>query len=145
MQSRRGAGRAGGLSPGIVGVEAARRHRGHSHWGPGRARVGHGSGVVIDAEKGHILTNFHVTRNSDKGTVTFGDGKEAEADVLGVDEVSDLALVKAPTGSLTAVPLGDSDALKVGQAVIALGNPDGDRVVATAGIVSAIGIGLRGA
>lgn len=135
---------AGAVSPAIVRVEAARRHRGHSHWGPGRARVGHGSGVVIDAEKGHILTNFHVTRDSDKVTVTFGDGKEVEADVLGVDDVSDLALVKAPTGSLTAVPLGDSDALKVGQTVIALGNPNGDRVVATAGIVSAIGIELRG-
>ena len=135
---------AGAVSPAIVRVEAARHRRGRSHWGPGRARVGHGSGVVVDAEKGHILTNFHVTRDSDKVSVTFGDGKEVEADVLGVDAVSDLAIVKAPPGSLTAVPLGDSDALKVGQAVIALGNPDGDRVVATAGIISAIGIELRG-
>ncbi len=135
---------AGAVSPAIVRVEAARPHRGHRHWGPGRARVGHGSGVVIDADKGHLLTNFHVTRNSDAVTVTFGDGKEVEGDVLGADAVSDLALVKVPTGGLQAAALGDSDALKVGQAVIALGNPAGERVVATAGIVSALGIDLRG-
>lgn len=135
---------AGAVSPAIVRVEAARRHRGRHHWGPGRARVGHGSGVVIDAEKGHILTNFHVTRDSDKVNVTLPDGKEVEGEVLGADAVSDLALVKAPGAGLTAATFGNSDALQVGQAVIALGNPDGDRVVATAGIVSAVGMELRG-
>ena len=135
---------AGAVSPAVVRVEAARRHRGQRHWGPGRARVGHGSGVVIDADKGHVLTNFHVTRESDKVAVTFGDGKEVEGDVLGVDAVSDLALVKIPAGGLTAAALGNSDSLKVGQVVIALGNPDGNRVVATAGILSAIGMELRG-
>ena len=134
---------AGATSPAVVRVEAA-RSRERRHWGPGRARVGHGSGVLIDADKGHVLTNFHVTRNSDKVKVTFGDGKEVEGDVLGADAVSDLALVKVPAMGLQAAALGDSDALKVGQTVIALGNPDGDRVVATAGIVSAIGIELRG-
>ncbi|HEY4688847.1 MAG TPA: trypsin-like peptidase domain-containing protein [Anaerolineae bacterium] len=135
---------AGAVSPAIVRVEATQRHRGHRHWGSGRARVGHGSGVVIDAEKGHVLTNFHVTRESDKVAVTFGDGKDVEGDVLGADAVSDLAVVKVPTGGLTGAALGDSDALKVGQVVIALGNPDGNRVVATAGIVSAVGMELRG-
>jgi len=134
---------AGAVSPAIVRVEAA-RPRDRRHWGPGRARVGHGSGVVIDAEKGHLLTNFHVTRNSDKVKVNFGDGKEVEGDVLGADAVSDLAVVKVPTTGLQAAALGDSDALKVGQAVIALGNPEGDRIVATAGIVSALSIELRG-
>ena len=134
---------AGAVSPAVVRVEATRRPRGR-HWGPGRARVGHGSGVVIDAEKGHVLTNFHVTRNSDKVNVTLVGGKEVEGDVLGADAVSDLAVVKVPPADLQAVAFGDSDALKVGQAVIALGNPDGDRVVATAGIVSAIGMELRG-
>lgn len=134
---------AGAVSPAVVRVEAARQ-RDRRHWGPGRARVGHGSGVVVDAEKGHVLTNFHVTRNSDKVKVTFGDGKEVEGDVLGTDAVSDLAVVKVPATGLTAAALGDSDTLKVGQAVIALGNPEGDRVVATAGIVSALGIELRG-
>ena len=135
---------AGAVSPAIVRVEAARPRRGHHHWGPGRARVGHGSGVVIDAEKGHVLTNFHVTRDSDQVSITLGVGKEVAGEVLGADAVSDLALVKAPVGDLTAAALGDSDTLKVGHAVIALGNPDGDRIVATAGIVSAIGIELRG-
>ncbi len=136
---------AGAVSPAIVRVEAApHRRRGRHHWGPGRARVGHGSGVVIDADKGHVLTNFHVTHNSDKVNVAFGDGKEVEGDVLGADAVSDLALVKVPGEGLTAATFGDSDALKVGQVVIALGNPDGERVVATAGIVSAIGMELRG-
>ncbi len=134
---------AGAVSPAIVRVEAARQ-RERRHWGPGRARVGHGSGVAVDADKGHVLTNFHVTRNSDKVKVTFGDGKEVEGDVLGTDAVSDLAVVKVPATGLHAAALGDSDALKVGQAVIALGNPEGDRVVATAGIVSALGIELRG-
>ncbi|HLF28491.1 MAG TPA: trypsin-like peptidase domain-containing protein [Anaerolineae bacterium] len=134
---------AGAVAPAVVRVEAARQ-RDRRHWGPGRARVGHGSGIVIDAEKGHVLTNFHVTRDSDKVKVTFSDGKEVDGDVLGTDAVSDLAVVKIPTGGLQATPLGDSDGLKVGQAVIALGNPDGDRVVVTAGIVSALGIELRG-
>ena len=142
---------AGAVSPAVVRVEAAHRERGRRWgppgpppWAPGRARVGHGSGVVIDADKGHVLTNFHVTRSSDKVSVTFGDGKEVEGDVLGADAVSDLAVVKVPSGGLTAAALGDSDALRVGQAVIALGNPDGDRVVATAGIISAIDVELRG-
>ena len=135
---------AGAVSPAVVRVEAAQQHRGRGHWGPGRARVGHGSGVAIDADKGYVLTNFHVTRNSDKVSVTFGDGKEVEGEVLGADAVSDLAVVKIPTAGLQAAALGDSDALKVGQAVIALGNPEGDRVVATAGIVSAVGMSLRG-
>lgn len=135
---------AGAVSPAVVRVEAAHEHRRRGHWGPGRARVGHGSGVVIDAAQGHVLTNFHVTRDSDKVTVTFGDGKEVEGDVLGADAVSDLAIVKVPAAGLNAAALGDSDALKVGQVVIALGNPDGDRVVATAGIVSAIDMELRG-
>ena len=134
---------AGAVSPAVVRVEAAHQ-RGRGHWGPGRARVGHGSGVVIDADKGYVLTNFHVTRSSDKVGVTFGDGREVEGDVLGADAVSDLAVVKVPTAGLQAAALGDSDALKVGQAVVALGNPEGDRVVATAGIISAIGMSLRG-
>jgi len=135
---------AGAVSPAVVRVEAARRERGRGHWGPGRARVGHGSGVVVDAEKGHVLTNFHVTRNSDKVTVTFGDGKEVEGEVLGTDAVSDLAVVKVPASGLTSVKFGDSDGLKVGQVAIAMGNPDGDHIVATAGIISAVGISLRG-
>jgi len=135
---------AGAVSPAIVRVEAARHRRDRHHWGHGRARVGHGSGVVVDADKGHILTNFHVTRDSGQVNITLGSGREVAGDVLGADAVSDLAVVRAPAGGLTAAALGDSDTLKIGQAVIALGNPDGDRVVATAGIVSAIGIELRG-
>jgi S1-C subfamily serine protease len=107
-------------------------------------RAGHGSGVVIDAEKGHIMTNFHVARNSDKVALRLEGGKEVEGDVVGTDPVSDLAVVKAPTAGLKAAALGNSDDLKVGQAVIALGNPGGDRVVVTAGVVSALGIELRG-
>lgn len=135
---------AGAVSPAVVRVEAVRQRERGRHWGPGRARVGHGSGVVIDAKQGHVLTNFHVTRQADKVKVTFGDGKEAEGDVLGADAVSDLAVVKVPVGDLAAARFGESAALKVGQIVIALGNPDGERVVATAGIVSAIDMELRG-
>lgn len=133
---------AGAVSPSVVRVEA--QHRRRHHWAAGRARVGHGSGVVIDADKGHVLTNFHVTRNAESVTVHLGDGKELEGEVIGADAISDLAVVKVPSAGLQAVALGDSDALSVGELVIAMGNPDGDRVVVTTGIVSAVNVSLRG-
>ena len=130
------------VSPAIIRVQSHRR--GRKHWGPGRNRGGHGSGVVIDAKEGHVLTNFHVTRNSDKVKLRKGDGVEVEGEVLGVDPVSDLAVVKTEADGLSAAELGDSDALKVGEAVIALGSPSGERAVVTAGVVSALEVELRG-
>jgi S1-C subfamily serine protease len=129
------------VSPAVVRVEVAGRE---ARWGRGRARVGHGSGVVVDAAAGYVLTNFHVIRGAELAEVTFGDGRAVAGQVIGTDPVSDLALVKVAADGLAAAAFGDSDNLSVGQVVLALGNPDGDRVVITSGIISALGRRLRG-
>jgi 2-alkenal reductase len=100
-----------------------------------------GSGFVIDAE-GHIVTNNHVVADAEKVRATFSDGTVLEAEVIGTDVTSDLAVIKvtAPAGyTLTALEMGDSDTLQVGQAVIAIGNPFGLTGTMTTGIVSAVG------
>ena len=122
--------------------EGGGRHR----WRMGRARTNWGSGVVIDAEKGHIVTSYHVVSGTQDVEVQLGNGKKIAGKRIGKDPESDLALVKIdPAGlGLKALKLADSGALKPGSVVIALGNPDGDRVVATSGIVSALNQSVRG-
>ena len=99
-----------------------------------------GSGVVIDSD-GHILTNEHVVSGADSVTITFASGATAEADVVGTDPSTDLALLKVdvPAEQLTVVPLGDSDAIGIGDPVLAIGSPFGYQGTATAGIVSGLG------
>ncbi len=107
--------------------------------GGGGKAVGLGSGFVIDRE-GHILTNNHVVANASKVTVTFTDSKtEYLAEVVGTDPLTDIALIKVvdPPKHLKPVPFGDSDALEVGEWVVAIGSPFGLRSTVTAGIVSA--------
>lgn len=104
-----------------------------------RKRQGLGSGVVFDATEGLILTNAHVVRGADKITVNLRDGREAEAEVIGTDKDSDVAVIKVALSGLTAIPLGDSDRLRVGDFVVAIGNPFGLRQTVTSGIVSALG------
>lgn len=101
---------------------------------------GEGSGFVWDTD-GHIVTNNHVVDGADKVTVVFSDGATADAEVLGADANADLAVIKVdlPASQLTPVDLGDSDALKVGQMAIAIGNPFGLENTMTYGIVSALG------
>lgn len=98
---------------------------------------GQGSGFVIDKE-GHIVTNFHVVENANQVEVSFPSGFKAYGEVLGTDLDSDLAVVKvnAPPEELVPIPLGDSDLLKVGQTVVAIGNPFGLSGTMTIGIVS---------
>lgn len=105
---------------------------------------GQGSGFVIDRE-GHIVTNFHVVDGATDIEVDFASGFKASARVLGVDADSDLAVLKvdAPAEQLFPVALGDSDALQVGQRVIAIGNPFGLSGTMTLGIVSAKGRTLQ--
>jgi len=101
---------------------------------------GSGSGFVID-KKGHIVTNNHVVADATELEVTFSDGRVAMAKVVGADPYSDLAVIKVdvPDSWLAPVELGDSDAIKVGQRVVAIGNPFGLQGSMTLGIVSALG------
>ena len=100
---------------------------------------GQGSGFIISKD-GYILTNNHVVNDADKITVTLGDGREFEAKLIGTDPKTEVALIKIEDGDdLPVVPLGDSDALEVGEWVLAAGNPFGLSQTITAGIVSAKG------
>ncbi len=98
-----------------------------------------GSGVIVDAAKGYILTNNHVVENADKITVTLNDGRNFTAKVVGKDADTDVAVLQIKADNLTAVPLGNSEALQVGDFVVAIGNPFGLKHTVTAGIVSALG------
>ena len=100
---------------------------------------GQGSGVVIDAAKGLVLTNAHVVDDVDSVEVTLPDGRQLDGTVVGTDRVTDLALVRIPSkGKLTAAQLGDSEALEVGDWAIALGSPYGLERTVTLGIVSSL-------
>lgn len=101
---------------------------------------GLGSGVIIDAEKGYILTNNHVINNADKISVQLNDGREYDAKLIGRDEQSDIALIQVTdVKNLTAVKIADSDKLRVGDFAVAVGNPFGLGQTATSGIISALG------
>lgn len=100
---------------------------------------GLGSGVIIDAEKGYVVTNNHVVDNADDITVKLTDGREFKAKKLGSDDQSDIALLKIDPDALIAMPLSDSDELRVGDFVVAIGNPFGLNQTVTSGIVSALG------
>lgn len=102
-------------------------------------RQGLGSGVVFNAEQGLILTNAHVVEGADKITVTLKDGREAVATVIGSDQETDVAIIEIKLDNLIEVPLGNSDGLRVGDFVVAIGNPFGLRQTVTSGIVSALG------
>ncbi|MGH8283212.1 MAG: DegQ family serine endoprotease [Gammaproteobacteria bacterium] len=98
-----------------------------------------GSGVIVDAAKGYILTNNHVIENADKITVTLYDGRSFKAKVVGRDPDTDIAVLQIKANDLTQIPLGNSAALQAGDFVIAIGNPFGLSHTVTAGIVSAKG------
>jgi Do/DeqQ family serine protease len=100
---------------------------------------GAGSGVIVDAVKGYILTNHHVIANADEITVTLLENRSFTARVVGSDEASDLAVLQIDGKSLTSVPFGDSSKVRVGDYVVAIGNPFGFSNTVTSGIVSALG------
>lgn len=104
-----------------------------------------GSGVIIDASAGLVLTNHHVIDNADDVQVTLADGRTVKAEFLGSDRDTDIALIRIPADKLTALPLGNSEQLRVGDFVVAIGNPFGFSQTVTSGIVSAVGrSGIRG-
>jgi len=103
---------------------------------PQRPRIGEGTGFVISSD-GYILTNYHVVQHADQVKVGFRDGTEETAQVVGTDPSIDLALLKVSVNGLSSLPLGDSDALRVGEWVIAIGNPLDFEQTVTVGVLSA--------
>jgi serine protease Do len=102
--------------------------------------LGTGTGFVIDAIKGVVVTNAHVVAGSRSATVQFGDGREVAGTVLGVDEKTDLAVLKIPAGAARQqLQWGDSDALRSGNLVMAVGSPLGLEGTTSLGVVSALG------
>jgi len=106
-----------------------------------QGRQGAGSAVVLTSD-GYLLTSAHVVSGADRGTATFADGRDAKFEVVGRDSLSDLAVLRAEASLLTQVDLGDADHLRVGQLVVAVGNPHGFAGSVTAGVVSALGRSL---
>ena len=106
-----------------------------------------GSGVIIDAERGLVLTNNHVIKNAERIGVALSDGRRIEAKLIGSDPATDIALLSIAAPGLVAMPLGNSDDLEIGDYVVAIGNPFGLGQTVTSGIVSALGrtgLGIEG-
>jgi len=98
-----------------------------------------GSGVIVDDKEGFVLTNYHVIAGADDISVTLSDGRSFEAEVIGADPDTDLAMVRIPAEDIQAIPFADSSKLRVGDFVVAVGNPFGLGQTVTSGIVSALG------
>jgi serine protease Do len=118
---------------------------------PGRQMRGEmqsgGSGIIVDAKQGYVLTNDHVVRGADEIQVTTKDNRRFKGRVIGRDQATDIALVKIDPDNLVAVPMGESSSLQVGDFVLAIGNPFGLGQTVTSGIVSALGrsgLGIEG-
>jgi len=106
-----------------------------------------GSGIIVDAAQGYVLTNGHVVENATRIEVTTKDNRRFTARLIGTDADTDVAVLQIPAQGLTAVPIGDSDRLQVGDFVLAIGNPFGLGQTVTSGIVSALGrsgLGIEG-
>ncbi len=106
-----------------------------------------GSGVIVDAKNGYIITNAHVIQSAHTINITLHNGKTHRAELLGADPATDIAVLKINAKNLTALPLADSDQLDVGDFVVAIGNPFGLGQTVTSGIVSALGrsgLGIEG-
>ncbi|MDX1549399.1 MAG: trypsin-like peptidase domain-containing protein, partial [Lysobacter spongiicola] len=98
-----------------------------------------GSGVIVDADQGLVLTNHHVIEGADEVTVTLADGRTLEAEFIGSDPDTDVAVMRIDADNLAEVRLADSASLQVGDFVVAVGNPFGIGQTVTSGIVSAVG------
>ena len=120
------------LLPSVASLRVMARVQG------GRRPRGEGSGVVLSGD-GLLLTSAHVLERASGGVARFADGRELEFDIIGADRLSDLAVIQVHGGDLQPVVLGDADRLRVGQLVIAVGNPLGFAGSVSAGVVSALG------
>jgi S1-C subfamily serine protease len=128
------------LTPSVANLKVFRRTR------RGEA-AGAGSGVVITPD-GYVVTSAHVVEAAGSGIASFPDGRETRVSVVGADRLSDLAVLRVDSGDLTCASLGDAETLRVGQLVVAIGNPHGFASSVTAGVVSGLGrslpVGRRG-
>jgi Do/DeqQ family serine protease len=104
-----------------------------------RETEGGGSGVIVDAAHGYVLTNDHVVKGSSNIEVTTKDNRRFKAQMIGRDQATDIALLRIKAENLIEIPLGDSDKLEVGDFVLAIGNPFGLGQAVTSGIISALG------
>ncbi|HUT49137.1 MAG TPA: trypsin-like peptidase domain-containing protein [Alphaproteobacteria bacterium] len=136
------------VTPAVVNIATRGRVRGggssegESERGPSSSQrrvAGIGSGVIVDAKNGYVLTNHHVVRRADQILVRLKDGRVLRARVIGSDAGTDIAVLQIRASGLAALPLGDSDKLQVGDYVLAVGNPFGLGQTVTMGIVSALG------
>ncbi|MBN2551352.1 MAG: trypsin-like peptidase domain-containing protein [Spirochaetales bacterium] len=129
------------VGPSVVAI-SVRKNRAARGPGAEPGAEGAGSGVIITPD-GFVLTNNHVVEDSGGLEVSLTDGRTLKAQVVGTDPATDLAVIRISDGGLPASELGDSDLLKVGQLVIAIGNPLGFQSTVSAGVVSALGRSLR--
>jgi S1-C subfamily serine protease len=125
------------VSPSVVYIEVQSRHRRSQ-----QTARGSGSGFIFTPD-GFILTNSHVVHGAEKINVTFSDGSNSDAQLIGDDPDTDLAVIRVVTPNLVPVSFSDSDKIRVGQVAIAIGNPYGFQYTVTAGVVSALGRSLR--
>lgn len=122
------------------GDDAFRRFFGIPDMPGGRQEVASaGSGVIVDAEQGYILTNHHVVGDADRIQISLIDGQILDAEIVGSDPATDIAVIKVEADGLTDMPIGNSDGARVGDFVIAIGNPFGLGHTVTSGIISALG------
>jgi Do/DeqQ family serine protease len=124
-------------SPAVVNIRISQTRR--DRFGRTGEVGGAGSGVIVDAENGYILTNHHVVDGADEILVSLVDGRELEAELVGSDAATDIAVIKVENDDLTEMPIGDSEDVRVGDFVIAIGSPYGLNHTVTSGIISALG------
>lgn len=128
------------VSPSVVNIEVYHPQRRRNS--PSQEAQGNGSGFVITPD-GYILTNSPVVQAATRIEVTLADGRRTSAELIGDDPETDLAVIRIHAANLVPVKLGDSQAVRVGQLVVAIGNPYGFQATVTAGVVSALGRSLR--